>query len=339
VTTSPTTSTATSTGTTSGTGPASRPTQLPHLTGPIFISDGGLETTLVFHEGLELPDFAAFPLLDTADGRDALERYFEPYFAVADRDGFGMLVDTPTWRANADWGPRLGYDRDALAAVNERAVEFVRGLAARWPGVTSVINGAIGPRGDGYVVEERMSAPESASYHALQARSFAAAGADMVTAVTMTYADEATGIVRAAVDADIDVAIGFTVETDGRLPSGETLGEAIATVDGATGSAALYYMINCAHPSHFSDVVRTDEPWLERIKAIRANASMASHEELDNAEELDRGDPVALANDYVALFETLPDLRLVGGCCGTDHDHVGAISARLRERVGTVAGR
>jgi len=294
------------------------------------VTDGGLETTLVFHDGIDLPEFAAFPLVDDAQGRASLSAYYEPYFAIASRDGVGMVVDTPTWRANADWGPRLGYDHDELEAANVRSVEFVRGLADAWTDVETVINGVIGPRGDGYVVEQRMSPSESAAYHSLQARAFARAGADMITAVTMTSADEATGVVLAARDAGLEVAIGFTVETDGALPSGESLGEAITAVDAATGGVAAYFMINCAHTTHFADVLDTEAPWLGRIKAIRANASSASHEELDEAEELDRGDPERLAADYSALLGALPDLRLVGGCCGTDDEHIGLISACIR---------
>lgn len=307
------------------------PTPLPQLTAPVFIADGGLETTLVFHDGIDLPDFAAFPLVDTDEGRAALDRYYEPYLDIAERRGVGIVLDTPTWRANPDWGQRLGYDRDRLAGVNRRSVELVRSLAERRDGVTAVLNGAIGPRGDGYVVGATMSADEATSYHSLQAQAFAEAGADMITAVTMTYVEEAIGIVRAATRVGLPVAIGFTVETDGRLPSGTTIGDAVDAVDAATDGAAAYFMINCAHPSHFDHALVEGAAWLERIKAIRANASRMSHEELDEAEELDRGNPDELAGDYRALRAILPDLRVIGGCCGTDHEHVEAIAGGLAD--------
>jgi S-methylmethionine-dependent homocysteine/selenocysteine methylase len=305
---------------------------LPHLAGPVFITDGGLETTLVFQHGIPLPDFAAFPLLDTDEGRTALTRYFDAYLDVAQRDGAGIVLDTPTWRANPDWGARFGLDAEALAEVNRRSVEFVRELASDRDGLPVVLNGVIGPRGDGYVVSEAMSAAEAANYHALQARAFAEAGAAMITAVTMTYVDEAIGVTRAAAEAGLPVVISFTVETDGRLPSGQPLGEAIVAVDAATGSEPVYYMVNCAHPSHFDHILSGGTDWLQRVKAIRANASRMSHEELDNAEELDRGDPAELARDYLALRRLLPDLRVVGGCCGTDHEHISAISAAFTGR-------
>ena len=228
----------------------------------VYLTDGGLETTLVFLEGLELPDFAAFPLLDSDDGRAHMERYFTPYLDIAERRGSGFVLDTATWRANRDWGTRLGYDDSALAGVNKRAVEFAASLAASRPSVRIVLDGVIGPRGDGYVVGQVMTADQAASYHSLQAQAFASAGAQMMTAVTMTYAAEAVGVVEAAKAAGIPVVVSFTVETDGRLPSGQDLGDAITEVDAATYGAAAYFMVNCAHPTHFEDVLEPQEPWI-----------------------------------------------------------------------------
>ncbi len=293
-----------------------------------FITDGGLETTLVFHDGIDLPDFASFPLLDRPDGRAALVRYFAAYLAVAERDGVGIVLDTPTWRANPDWGIRQGYDEAALAELNRRSVAFVRGLAAAVT-VPTLVNGVIGPRGDGYVVGEAMTAAEAAAYHAPQIRAFAEAGADLVSAITMTDAAEAIGIVRAAEAVGLPSVVSFTVETDGRLPSTQPLGEAILETDEATGGAAAWFMVNCAHPSHVDGVLAGGDGWRSRIRAVRANASRMSHEELDDAEELDRGVPAELADDYVRLRTLLPELRIVGGCCGTDHEHIDAISRAL----------
>jgi len=301
------------------------------LSSPLTVTDGGLETTLVFQQGIDLPDFAAFPLLDTEVGRAALAGYYQPYLELGRRLGMPVVVDTPTWRANPDWGARLGYDAGRLAAVNRRAVEFVRELATTAPGgpVEHVVDGVIGPRGDGYVVGETMSASEAAAYHSLQARAFADAGAEMMTAVTMTYVDESIGVVRAAGAVGLPVVISFTVETNGVLPSGEPLGDAIDRVDGATDGGPAYYMVNCAHPTHFAEQLTTGADWLARVKAIRANASRCSHAELDEATELDRGDVADLATWYGRLNEILPDLRVVGGCCGTDHEHVTAIAETL----------
>jgi len=304
---------------------------LPQLSAPLTVTDGGLETALVYQQGIDLPDFAAFPLVDTEPGRAALAAYYEPYLELGRRLDVAVIVDTPTWRANLDWGARLGYDPIRLAAVNRRAVEFVREVATGGPGgpVEHVIDGVIGPRGDGYVVGETMSAPEAAAYHGLQARAFAEAGAAMMTAVTMTYVDEAIGVARAATSVGLPVVISFTVETDGNLPSGDPLGDAIVRVDDATDQAPAYYMVNCAHPTHFAEQLARGAGWLTRVKAIRANASRCSHAELDVATELDRGDVADLAGWYRRLHAILPDLRVVGGCCGTDDEHVTAIAEAL----------
>jgi S-methylmethionine-dependent homocysteine/selenocysteine methylase len=292
-----------------------------------FIADGGLETTLIFHRGLDLPCFAAFDLLKDDSGREELRAYFEPYVALARERGVGMVLDTATWRASSDWGERLGYSPDDLDEANRRAVALAEEIrdAGEDERTPVVVNGVIGPRGDGYNPDELMSASAAEAYHARQVQTFASARADMITAITMTHAEEAIGIVRAARAAGIPVAISFTVETDGRLPSGQTLADAVAQVDAETDAAAAYFMINCAHPTHFAPVLDDAGPWSERIAGLRANASTKSHAELDEAEELDEGDPVTLGAEHRALRSRLPRVAVLGGCCGTDHRHVGAV--------------
>jgi S-methylmethionine-dependent homocysteine/selenocysteine methylase len=299
---------------------------LPQRRGGIFLTDGGMETTLIFHHGLELPHFAAFVLLDSTDGRERLKRYYESYLAIARDKGTGFVLDSPTWRANPDWGARLGYDAGALKSINVRSIELLNELRREWerPNMPCVIDGAIGPRGDGYKAGN-MDASEAEAYHAAQIAAFAEAGADMVTAFTLNGIDEAIGIVRAAKAQRIPVAISFTVETDGRLVKGETLREAIETVDRATQNAPEYFLINCAHPTHFEGALNAGETWVERIHGVRANASEKSHQELDESETLDPGDPVDLGRRYVDLRRSFPGMRILGGCCGTDHRHVAAI--------------
>jgi S-methylmethionine-dependent homocysteine/selenocysteine methylase len=303
---------------------------LPQLSGDrLFLTDGGLETAMIFHHGLDLPQFASFKLLEEEQGRAALRDYFSRFLAVARERGAGFILDTATWRSNPDWGAVLGYDAAALDAVNRAAVAFAQEIRGEHADAAApiLVNGVVGPRGDGYVAGELMSADEARDYHSAQVRSFAEAGADMVSAITMTYAEEAVGIARAAADAGIPVAISFTVETDGRLPSGQALGEAIAQVDFETGGSVAYFMVNCAHPSHFEHVLDGGGAWLGRIAGLRANASTLSHAELDEAEELDEGDPDELGAGYVALRAHLRNVNVLGGCCGTDHRHVAAVAA------------
>jgi homocysteine S-methyltransferase len=300
--------------------------QLPQLTGRAFISEAGIETDLIFNHGIELPHFATFALLESPEHRETIRAYFQTVIDLARRDNTGVVIETPTWRANPDWGARLGYDADALDRVNHDAVDFFVELREANPDVTVVISGNIGPRGDGYRITDAMGSAEAAAYHHRQVRSLAHAGADLVSAFTLSYPDEATGIVLAAVREDIPAVISFTVETDGRLPCGLSLAAAIEHVDAATDRAAAYFMVNCAHPTHFAHVLDAPGPW-ERLQGIRANASTMSHAELDNATELDRGDETMLVDGYLTLSERLPRLAVTGGCCGTDLGHLDRISA------------
>jgi S-methylmethionine-dependent homocysteine/selenocysteine methylase len=307
---------------------------LPQLDdGRLFMTDGGLETTLIFHEGMNLPCFAAFDLLKDSHDERVLEQYYARYAAMAQAHRLGLVLEAPTWRANPDWGTRLGYDAAALADVNRKAIAMMSRIrnAFETPETPIVISGNLGPRGDGYRPDQRMSAKEAQDYHMQQIETFAATEADMVAAFTMNYVDEAIGIVRAAAACAMPVAISFTVETDGRLPSGATLQEAIELTDDATGTGPAYYMINCAHPTHFQHALRNGESWLGRLRGLRANASRRSHAELDGSSDLDDGDPHELGMLYAGLRSTLLQFTVIGGCCGTDERHVEAI-CRAMER-------
>lgn len=303
-----------------------RHVQLPQLAGGIFLTDSGMETTLVFHEGMELPYFASFTLLNSEDGRKWVRGYYERHLQLAQDACAGFILDTPTWRANADWGAKLGLTPEELAALNADAVAMMKEIRALHAGRVSpiVISGNIGPRGDGYVPGEMMSADEAEAYHQPQIETFAKAGVDMASALTLSYVAEAIGIVRASAKAGVASVISFTLETDGRLPSGQSLADAVKEADAATDAGAAYYMINCAHPDHFESVF-TGAAWEQRIRGVRANASRRSHAELNDATELDAGNPEELAAQYAALLVRMPHVNVLGGCCGTDHRHVAAI--------------
>ena len=299
------------------------------MTAPLLLTDSGLETWLIFLRGVDLPHFASFPLLDDPDqGRALLAEYFIAHLRVAEAAGTGLVLETPTWRANPDWAAKLGYDGDALDRVNRDAVAFVRELgAAHAPGVDLIVSGNIGPRGDGYDPGEQLTATDAARYHQPQIESFHAAGADRVTMLTANHVGEATGVVLAAGEVGIPVVVAFTVETDGRLATGQPLDEAIAEVDAATDGAALHFGVNCAHPDHFTSALAAgDATAIARIALVRANASRMSHAELDEADELDDGDPVELAGLYAGLRDRHPHLAVLGGCCGTDARHIQAIA-------------
>ena len=300
--------------------------RLPQLDGGVFLTDGGIETTLIYHHGLDLPLFAAFDLLKDDEGTEQLRLYYAPYAITARERGVGLVLESPTWRASPGWAAKLGYSDAELDALNRKAIALMEELRAEYPDTAPiVISGCVGPEGDGYAPETMLTADEAERYHGVQIGTFADTAADMVTAITMTYAEEATGVTRAAVAAGLPVVISFTLETDGRLPSGQALGGAIAQVDDATDGAPAYYMINCAHPTHFESAVAGGEPWVQRLGGLRTNASTKSHAELDEAEELDEGDPADLAARHVSLQALLPNVNVLGGCCGTDHRHIDAI--------------
>jgi homocysteine S-methyltransferase len=301
--------------------------RLPQLGDQLFISDGGLETSLIFQEKLHLPLLAAYPLVCVKSGREKLLEYYRRYADLARRYRTGLILETPTWRANPDWIRKLAGLRGQLEEVNRKSVWLMEQIRREYSDLehATVISGCIGPRGDGYVPSSRMTAREAEGYHSHQIAVIADTAADLVSAFTLNYVEEAIGIASAARKHEIPVAISFTVETDGKLPAGQTLKESIQSVDAATDATPAYYMINCSHPSHFIETLISDEPWVKRIRAIRANASRCSHAELDAATELDQGDPIELAQRYSELREVLPHLTVIGGCCGTDHRHVAAI--------------
>ena len=302
-------------------------TNLPQNSNHIFLSDGGLETTMMFDDRFDLPFGEVFVLLDSSEGMRALRDYFRRYAGMARAAGFGFVLESPTWRANRDWGARVGYGENELADINRRAIDLLVEIRDEFETEKTpmVISGNIGPRFDAYFPDQSMTAAEAAAYHAAQIETFAGTEADMVSPFTLTNIPEAIGIAEAAQAADMPVVISFTLETDGCLPAGQTLREAIETVDAVTGTGPAYYMINCAHPIHFEDALEAGEEWVTRLRGLRANASKKSHAELDECGVLDAGDPVDLGNHYRRLKRRLGHINVVGGCCGTDHRHIDEI--------------
>lgn len=308
------------------------PRQLPHDSGRLFLTDSGLETTLIFLEGMALPHFAAIDLMRRQSGRDVLTAYFERHVAIAAAAGMGFVLEGPTWRAGTDWCDKLGISAREMVTLNRDSVTLMREVRSRHETdrMPIVVSGNIGPRGDGYQPGSVMTPTAARDYHAPQVDTLVEAGADMISAFTMTNTNEAIGIVRAAVAAKAPVVVSFTVETDGRLPTGQPLGGAIEEVDDSTSGAVAYYMINCAHPDHFDGALSTGERWTGRIGGLRANASRRSHRELDEAADLDDGDPAELGLQYGALRRQYPGLVVLGGCCGTDHRHITCIAEACR---------
>ena len=300
---------------------------LPQLSDRLFLTDGGLETTLIFLDGIELPYFASFDLLKNTEGTARLRAYFERYIALAKTSGLGFVLEAATWRANPDWAEKLGYSRAALADANRAAIALLAELRDKHdtPQTPMVISGNIGPRGDGYKIDKAMNVREAQDYHGWQVAVFRDTEADLVSAFTINYVEEGLGVAHACKQAGMPCVIAFTVETDGKLPSGQTIKDAIAQTDRETDNAPAYYMLNCAHPTHFADAMRKGESWTARLRGLRANASTRSHAELDAAPDLDIGDPADHGRRYRDLLSRFPGFTVLGGCCGTDHRHVDQI--------------
>lgn len=303
---------------------------LPQTEGGFYLTDAGLETDLIFNQGLEIPVFAAHTLLASNRGRIALEAYFRGFLDLAKEVGAGFILDLPTWRAQRHFAPELGVSPDDLRNITREAVAFGRNLMDEYRSNAApvLLNGLIGPCGDAYAQSSSLSAEDAEDYHSEQLGWLAEFDVDMVSAMTITSVEEAIGIGRASAGAKLPVVISFTVETDGCIPTGPPIQEAIQHTDSATNSIASYFMINCAHPEHFKGSLR-DEPWARRIRGFRCNASRKSHAELDASEFLDAGDPVELATDYRALRNALPWTNVFGGCCGSDLKHVREIAKIL----------
>jgi homocysteine S-methyltransferase len=301
---------------------------LPQLGREVYLTDSGLETELIYNQGVALEQFAAFPLLDQAEGMRRLRSYFAGHAAIAARVDVGFVLESATWRANAHWGALLGYDAEALDRVNRKAIDLLVDVRADWAKSHRPypISGCVGPRDDGYAPAMLMTAEAARAYHRPQVTTFADTQADLVTAMTLTYPDEAIGIAQAARDVQMPVVLSFTVETDGNLPDGSTLAAAIETVDDATDAYPAYYMINCAHPTHFTPILEPNAQWTDRIRAVRANGSRKSHAELDDATELDSGNPIAFGREHAELRSRFPQFTILGGCCGTDLRHIEQIA-------------
>jgi homocysteine S-methyltransferase len=299
-----------------------------------LLTDGGFETWLFFQQGFEAPEFAAIVLMDDADARQAMQRYFDEFLGMAEAAQTGFVLDTNTWRGCPYWGPKLNRSETEMLRLTSDAVSFAKDVRAAWRSRVSpiLVNGVVGPAGDGYAPGKVPDATEARELHRQQIATFASAGVDMVSAITMTNIGEATGIAQAATEENLPIVISFTVETDGQLPTGVPLGEAIEAVDAATSNAPIYYMVNCAHPDHFRETIFTGDDWVNRIGGVRANASRLSHAELDVAETLDDGDPREFGQLHTEIAQLLPNLRVVGGCCGTDHRHVRCVSQHLHTK-------
>ena len=305
-------------------------TVLPQLKGGTYLTDGGTETFLMYKRGFELPHFSAFHLLNDPAACEAIKQYYRDHAAVAQKYGTGFIYCSLTYRASSDWGKLLGYSRQGLADMNNKAIELYRAVASEFAGDdgNTVFSGCIGPRGDAYRLNQQITAGAAEAYHLEQIQTFKQAGADMVTALTPNTVDEAIGIARAAQSIGLPSVISFTLDENSRLKSGPSIKEAIEQVDEAVDAAPAYYMINCSHPIEFEPALEPGD-WVKRLCGIRPNASSMAKGVLCKLGHLEEGDPMELGQQMGDVAGRYPHINVWGGCCGTDHVHLDEICKNI----------
>ncbi|KAJ5210720.1 Homocysteine S-methyltransferase [Penicillium cf. griseofulvum] len=303
---------------------------LPQLTSiKPFITEGGIETTLIYTKNIDLPNFSTLPVLNTEDGKETISSIYKGYIDIARAHSTGVVLETRTWRGSPLWSSEIGLSIPQMVDLNHTAVKLLQGIRSETPFDPIVISGAMGPLQDAYQ-DSTVSFDQAREYYGPQIRAFAEEGVDMLCIMTVTNLDEAFGAVSLAREYNLPIHVSFSIETDGRLRGGKTLEDAIREVDSVTENYVTYYGVNCAHPRYIIMAVQ-DMPMevRSRLGSIRGNSSLKSHEELDNSTELDRGDIPGWVQEFNQLVSMLPGLKVVGGCCGTDEEHIDAIAGRI----------
>jgi S-methylmethionine-dependent homocysteine/selenocysteine methylase len=299
--------------------------------GRVVLMEGALGERLKRTYRLPLDDHVALAGLVYDDrGSAALIELWSEYAQIAHRHGLPLLATTPTRRANRE---RVSASRFDQSIIRDN-VALLRGLQEQ-SSAEVYAGGLMGCRGDAYRPTDVLSAAEARSFHAWQADLFAAAGADFLFAGIMPALPEAVGMARAMSDTGLPYIISFMIRHDGRLPDGTTIHDAIQAIDVAVDARPECYMANCVHPAVLYEAL--SQPFnstglvAERFSGVQANASRLAPEELDDACDLESSDAVLLAEDMIRLRDDM-QLRVFGGCCGTDGGHLEEIARRLTQR-------
>jgi len=299
----------------------------------LFLTEGGIETEIIYKHGFELPEFAMFTLLENPRAVGVMRDMFRRQLDVAAEFAMSVLLTGLDYRASPDWGARLGYSQHGLAEINIRAIEFLREIASEYheqiPRI--LIGGIIGPRGDAYQLNKTITSVEAEDYHAVQLATLKAAKVDFACALTFNNTPEAIGVARAATTIGVPLTVSLTVNSNGRLKSGPTVAEAVKSIDAEAGkSAPAFYMLNCSHPVEFEPAL-TEGAWLERLRGFRPNASKMEKIALCKLGHLEEGNPVELGRLMGDLARRIPHMDIWGGCCGTGETHLREIAKNVRE--------
>ncbi len=304
----------------------------PRRPGLSWLTEGGIETEIMYKWGHDMPHFAMFPLLERAAAAADIRGMYRRYLDVAARHGFAALIGGFDYRASPDWGALLGYSDEGLAEANLRSIDFLRGLAREYrDGLPDArIAGYVGPRGDAYSLNRTITEDEAAEYHAVQLATLKRAGVDLAWAVTFNNPAEARGVVRAAREIGVPLALSFSLTSSSRLASGQTLAEAVQSVDAASDGYPAFYALNCSHPLEFEPAL-TPGAWQDRLRCIRPNAARIDKIALCKLGHLEEGDPHELGRQMADVARRFPQMDIWGGCCGTCESHLEEIARRVAE--------
>jgi homocysteine S-methyltransferase len=296
----------------------------------LFLTEGGIETELMYKWRFELPHVAVFPLLDNPDAVAVMRGIYRRSLDVAAAHGMSAMLTGLDYRASPDWGGLPGYSQEALVEANHQAIDFLRELAREYnddlPRV--LVGGIIGPRGDAYELNRTITADAAEDYHATQLTTLKQADVDFAAAMTFNNIPEAIGVARAATTIGVPLVISLTVDSTSRLKSGPTVAEAVETIDAETDGAPACYMLNCSHPVEFEPGL-TDGDWIRRLRGFRPNASKMEKIALCQIGHLEEGDPVELGRLMGDLARRYPHMDIWGGCCGTGTVHLGEIAKNV----------
>jgi homocysteine S-methyltransferase len=292
----------------------------------IYLTEGGFETELMYLHGFELPCFAAFHLLDSTKGYQAVRDLYARVCDVAAAESTGLLLGWLNYRASPDWGAKLGLSPEALRAATLRSIAMLADLRKSYAGQVPhfAISDAIGPRGDAYGTGGAITEAEAEDYHSVQLETLKHSDVDVIWAATQNNVPEVIGMARAARALGLEIAVAWSLNAESRLSSGPTLAEAITRTDAAVPGVVAWHSLTCSHPLEFTPAL-TPGPWTDRLRCIRPNAAAMDKIALCKLGHLEDGDPVELGRQMGDVARRYPAMDIWGGCCGTDHRHLSEI--------------
>jgi homocysteine S-methyltransferase len=299
----------------------------------IILTEGAVIERLHRDPSIELdPHILNAGLIHENKGRRALEKIYRNYIGVGLKYNLPILLAAPTWRANPDRIEASGCR--GHEKINADCVRFLQSIRNTYDDYSKLmfIGGLMACRGDAYRPEEALTEPDAADFHKPQAAMLAESGVDYLMAATLPAVSEARGMAKTLSDLRIPYVISFVIRPDGTLLDGTPLHRAIDQIDSTTEHPPFFYLINCVHPSVFARGLGREteisKSIRKRVLGLQANTSSRSPEELDGLEQLDGSDPDKFAEEMLDLHHQF-GIKVIGGCCGTDHRHIHAIAARF----------